>query len=121
PAAEPFELAQQRLRHAVEGPHLAGPAGTGGRTDLEPAVVVEVGHAHLHAPQEAPLVGEEAVQQRPVPAAERLDMAARSAGTGPHDNVGNAVAADVAAGHADRAPRWCRCAVDCMVLLRERE
>src|SRR5213076_309353 len=77
-------------------------AGPGPDDDVGQAVPVAVDRAGADPAEEAG-EAEEAEPLGPRQSVEDLDGAARAEGAGPHDDVGEAVAVDVAAGHVDRA------------------
>ncbi len=78
-------------------------AGTGGRDDIGPAVAVVVGRADADAAAEAAAVGEEVRQQvGRIRAAEDPHVRA-AAGAGAGDDVGPAIAVEVARRHVDAA------------------
>src|SRR5207253_8948203 len=86
---------------AVEDAHVGRAALALADDDVGPAVAVDVAGRHVDAVGEV-AKGGEVLQQRAVRAAESEHVgAAAHAGTG--DDVGPAVAVDVAAAHADAA------------------
>src|SRR5205085_2131889 len=91
------------LRQAVEGPHIPDDAGVGRGADLEATVAVGVGCRHLDTACERRGIGEEADDERAVPAAEGLNMAARRPGVGADEDVVEAIAVDVARAHEHTA------------------
>src|SRR5262249_17030963 len=77
-------------------------AGRGGGDVVSLAVAVHVAGRHLDAAAEGGVVGVEALENGAVLAAERLDVRP-AAGAGAGDQVGEAVAVDVADGDEDAA------------------
>ena len=89
-------------RSAVERLDVRAAAGPGPGDDVGIAVAVDVAGGHAHAAGESGGIGEEVVDDVIVGAAEDLDVRP-AAGAGPGNDVGLAVAVDVADGHVDAA------------------
>src|SRR5947209_2842211 len=97
------EAVQQRQAHAVEDFDQRRPSGTGAGEDVGPAVAVDVTDGHAHdALEEGRAEGEEVGDQAAGLAVEDLNLWTRTR-VGAHDDVGEAVAVDVAGRHEDAA------------------
>src|SRR5262249_6627183 len=88
---------------AVDDLDVRAGARAGADHEVGVAVAVDVGHGHADAAAEDRGEGVEAGQKGAVPAAEDLDVAAGPSGPGAGDDVGEAVAIDVARRHAHAA------------------
>src|SRR5204862_6308688 len=96
------EKAGQIHGRSVENLHVRPAALLRARDNPDGSTAAEGARGHVDPTGEARVVGEETRQQRKVLAAEDLDVRA-AAGAGPGDDVGEAVAVDVAHGHVDAA------------------
>src|SRR5262249_44054152 len=86
----------------AEDLHVRATTRAGAGDDVGLAVAVDVAGCHRHAAVEVDVVGHEAHQQRPVLAAEDLDLRP-TPGAGADDDVRGAVAVDVGRGDVDAA------------------
>src|SRR5205807_2416249 len=106
PAAEAGRVGEEALEEraigAAEDFDVRPAASPGPGDDVRLAVAIDVASGDVDPAGEARVVGEEAHEERTVGAAEDLDVRA-SPGPGAGDDVGDAVAVDVADGHPHAA------------------
>src|SRR5262249_5081785 len=100
--AERHEALQQRAVRAAESQDGQRAAGASPGGDVGKAIVVDVAGSHAHAAAEVGVIGGKAGQDCPIDAAKRPDVTT-PAGAGAGDDVGPAVAIDVARSYVDAA------------------
>src|SRR5205823_3748322 len=104
-AAETWSVGEEALQQRPgigEDFHMRPAASPGAGDDVRLAVAVDVTRGHEHTTGEVRAVSEEVGNDGEAAAIEDLDLGPTT-GTGGGDDVGSAVAVDVADGHADAA------------------